>query len=292
MNLIDRVNIRVFEADPIDRVKGCYTSHIKVLQEIQSKYQQKKNYKVLILEDNLEITNAGRQSLSILQQIASFTNQNSFDVFYLAYMMYVPGLSLNLLSKQSTIVIDPNDEYHEYSNNIVQLIANNESSVGTSSYIISKTGIDAILQKHSLEGYTQAIPNIMADLFPMTRYACYPMIFHRAGSIGSLVNPQLDDFRKVMFHPIIYSTWEKLMVSSGLQTNQLFPFILISLIFLMISSIGLATLSITSNELHEKNIFTNIFQFILLIPLGIGLWGASLFQTGNKGRGFAKVLKE
>jgi hypothetical protein len=56
------------------------------------------------------------------------------------------------------------------------------------------------------------------------------MVFHRAAKIGSLVNPQLDDFRRIMFNPAMYTTWERLMVGTGLQNNQLFPGLLGSLV--------------------------------------------------------------
>ena len=109
-------------------------------------------------------------------------------------MMYVPGLSLAKLPR---------------SNDIVRMYSDAGSSVGTSAYIISQTGIKSVLSKHREQGYTEAIPNIMAQLFPDSRYAAYPMMFHRAGKLGSLVNPQLDTFRKIVFNPLVYSTWER-----------------------------------------------------------------------------------
>ena len=38
-------------------------------------------------------------------------------------------------------------------------------------------------------------------------------VFHRAAKIGSLVNPQLDDFRKIMFNPMMYTTWVRTCLS-------------------------------------------------------------------------------
>jgi hypothetical protein len=55
------------------------------------------------------------------------------------------------------------------------------ASVGTSSYIISKSGVDRLLAYHDANGYQEAIPNVMAKLYSSSRYAAYPMIFHRAG---------------------------------------------------------------------------------------------------------------
>ena len=44
-------------------------------------------------------------------------------------------------------------------------------------------------------GYVDAIPNVMARLFPDSRFAAYPMPFHRAAAVKSLVNGQLDSLR-------------------------------------------------------------------------------------------------
>jgi hypothetical protein len=103
--------------------------------------------------------------------------------------MYVPGLSLSKLKSQDKIV---------------QMKTTQQSAVGTSAYLISKQGIKKILDDYKKFGFTEAVPNVMSKLFPDTRYASYPMVFHRTAKIGSLVNPQLDDFRKVVVVIYIY----------------------------------------------------------------------------------------
>ena len=55
-NLWKRVKVRSFQTDDEDRVRGCYSSHIAVLTEIQSSFRGRSNYSVLVLEDNLEVT--------------------------------------------------------------------------------------------------------------------------------------------------------------------------------------------------------------------------------------------
>ena len=55
-NLWKRVKVRSFQTDDEDRVRGCYSSHIAVLNEIQSSFRGRSNYSVLVLEDNLEVT--------------------------------------------------------------------------------------------------------------------------------------------------------------------------------------------------------------------------------------------
>ena len=67
---------------------GCYTSHIKILYEIQNTFKNKEDYSVIILEDNLEITR--RMSETVLKEVASFVkSEKNWDVFHLAYMMWV-----------------------------------------------------------------------------------------------------------------------------------------------------------------------------------------------------------
>ena len=103
--------------------------------------------------------------------------------------MYVPGLSVETL---------PNQEH------IVRLQCNADSVLGTTAYVISRSGLDTLLGEHRRTGYVDAIPNMMARLFPRTRYAAYPMVFHRAANIKSLVNGQLDNLRALIFLPEVW----------------------------------------------------------------------------------------
>jgi hypothetical protein len=61
------------------------------------------------------------------------------------------------------------------------MIADKNAAVGTSAYLISAAGVSKVLQRHAERGYVDAIPNVMSQLFPESRYAVYPMLFHRAG---------------------------------------------------------------------------------------------------------------
>ena len=89
-NLRDKVIIKQFAIDNEDRIRGCYTSHMKVLREIQAKLRKnpslRKSYRALIVEDNLERTpNIDR---NVLRNIGGFLdNPVDWDVFHLAYMM-------------------------------------------------------------------------------------------------------------------------------------------------------------------------------------------------------------
>ena len=57
------MKVRSFQTDDEDRVRGCYSSHIAVLTEIQSSFRGRSNYSVLVLEDNLEVTQGMSDSI-------------------------------------------------------------------------------------------------------------------------------------------------------------------------------------------------------------------------------------
>jgi GR25 family glycosyltransferase involved in LPS biosynthesis len=326
VGLLDKLEIKTFPTDDENRVRGCYTSHIKVLEEIKKQLSKKSDYRALILEDNIEVTPS--MNPSVLKSVEDFMKEapmGSWDVFHLAYMMYVPGLNLNQLNRNQFPGLEELQQ-KEFATNIVQMIAEKSAVVGTSAYVVSKTGVEKLLTYHKNNGFREAIPNIMAELFPSTRFACYPMVFHRAGTnflfyfiylylfsnnnaftilnigkVNSLVNPQLDSFRRVMFNPMMYTNWERLMVSTGLQNNQLFPGLTISLLIgivagiiasfqsstnTVVSSVDLVG---TNNNLSSSSIIGSI---VLAFPLLVAIWGATLFRPGNKGAGFAQSAKK
>ena len=68
-------------------------------------------------------------------------------------------------------------------------------------------------------------------LFPSPHifFSSLTQVFHRAAKIGSLVNPQLDDFRKIMFNPMMYTTWVRTL---RLCYVVWFYFILLDLIYI------------------------------------------------------------
>lgn len=129
---------------------------------------------------------------------------------HLAYNMYVPGLSVKRIPAEA---------------HVVQLRCGADSALGTTAYIISRSGLDRLLAEHRRIGYLpgDAIPNLMARLFPESRYAAFPMPLHRSAEIKSLVNSQLDTLRSMIFRPQVYTVWERALVGTGLSTNVLFP---------------------------------------------------------------------
>ena len=253
------VEVREFQPDDEDRVRGCYTSHIAVLEEAEKQFEGKESLNVMVIEDNLSLS--PRLCGSTLESVATFLrgDASARDVMHLAYIMYVPGLSVSRVEE-----------------NIVLLKSSIDSVLGTTAYVITRSGLDAVLQEHRRTGYAataggkhrppgwraapplppwttrrrgarlrtparrrssleahpglrsspraaprwrrrphlchlqvDAIPNVMARLFPDSRFAAYPMPFHRAAAVKSLVNGQLDSLRALLFKPEIYTQWER-----------------------------------------------------------------------------------
>jgi len=219
IGLNERTEVRTFERDDEDRVRGCYTSHIEVMREAARRFPGDAPCNILVLEDNLAIS--PRISQPVLDNIASFIDGGASgdfaaaDLMHLAYIMYVPGLSVERL---------PEEEH------IVRLTCDADSVLGTTAYIATRSGLTAILAEHDRKGYVDAIPNVMARLFPSSRYAAFPMPLHRAATIKSLVNSQLDQLRALLFQPQVYTVWERLLVSTGLSTNILFPALLLAVL--------------------------------------------------------------
>ena len=215
---------REFQPDDEDRVRGCYSSHIAVLEEAERRFEGTDDLNVLVIEDNLSLST--RLCGSTLESVAAFLRGGTKrDVMHLAYIMYVPGLSVSRVER-------PAGGSEE---SVVLLKSSIDSVLGTTAYVITRSGIDAVLSEHRRAGYVDAIPNVMARLFPDSRFAAYPMPFHRAAAVKSLVNGQLDSLRALLFKPEIYTWWERLLVGSGLSTNVLFPSLVLAL---LLASLG------------------------------------------------------
>lgn len=260
------VEVKEFATDDEDRIRGCYTSHISVIQdaigdisaattaaagggdrkrngtpdvaelwrqflalvgdndadtadeqqEMKQLRQKDKESYVLILEDN--IGSNGSLNNSILQSISTFLSSTDYptDMFHLSYIPYVPNLTVTKTPNNN------NNNNKSNRNHVVQLTCGTGSALGTTAYIISSTALQTLSTHHTQNGYYAAIPDIMAELFPTTRYASNPTPFLRSPSTTSLVNPQLDDLRSLLFRPAIVSVVQDVLVETGLETNTLF----------------------------------------------------------------------
>jgi len=267
-----------FGTDDDDRIRGCYTSHISVLEKAAATFADRpagEDLNILVMEDNLSIS--PRIAQATLDAMASFLSKDGSsayarpDMMHLAYIMYVPGLSVERLP----------DQQH-----VVRLQCNTDSVLGTTAYVISRQGLETLLAEHRSRGYIDAIPNVMARLFPNTRYAAYPMPLHRAAKVKSLVNGQLDALRSLIFQPTVYTQWERALISTGLSTNVLFPALLVAVLLgalLGFSETISATLAATRGE--DVNLALPVLSALVsgacLVVLGYGLALAPKPQTAE-----------
>jgi len=263
VDLLDGVKIKQFETDDENRIRGCYTSHMAVLREASSTGKKM----ILVLEDNLSISN--NLSFSLLDSLKQFLFENkiddsSFDMIHLSYTPFVP----NFVVKRS---------HYE---NVIQLDCGIGSALGTTAYIISESGIQSMLRKdESMGGYYDApIPDVMTQCFDTTRYALYPAPFLRSSNTKSLINPQLDTLRQLLFQPAVYTAFVNLLVFTQLGTNTVFPIIVASLILLSLWSMQTsidAAIQILQTGMYNGNILlpvlSALFSIFSLAVIAVGV---------------------
>jgi len=236
VNLLEELQVKSFATDDEDRIRGCYTSHISVirdaLRDLKKSRQEEGNPfqafflrkgeqasagngKILILEDNLALT--GSLDQSMIDAISAYVeNDTNWDMVHLSYIPYVPNLVVTRTDNEK----------------IVQLSCGIGSALGTTAYIINEESMKRVLAQDDGLGYYAPIPDVMAEIFPDTRYAAFPTPFVRAPKTKSLVNPQLDDLREILFQPVVTSQVQKVLAISGLSTNALLPTTIAALLLL------------------------------------------------------------
>ena len=252
VGLLDLVEIKSFDTDDEDRIRGCYTSHISVYKDILATISKQttifndffgsltnqpdsdieKDMNVLILEDNLALS-SGEVQQSVIDSIVQYTTENpTWDMVHLSYIPYVPDLKVTKTDQKD----------------IVKLSCGVGSALGTTAYIINVKAIKRLLQEDKEQGgFYLPIPDLMAKLFPESRYATNPTMFVRAPNTKSLVNPQLDDLRALLFQPSVAVLIQSVLASTGLTTNALLPIVIASL--LLCSGLSISSSLASLNEL-------------------------------------------
>jgi len=237
VGLLDQVEVKEFDTDDEDRIRGCYASHISVLKDgLRDIRSSTKNTKggndwlssllsmfddessepkssesstkpkcIMVLEDNLEFS--GSISSETLNSVADYLESDKgADMIHLSYIPYVPNL-----------VVSKTDD-----KNIVSLSTGQSSALGTTAYVITEKAIETLLQEDAKNGYRAPIPDVMAEQFPESRFSAYPTPFLRAPKTKSLINPQLDDLRSILFQPPAVAQFQNILAITGLSTNTLF----------------------------------------------------------------------
>eukprot|EP00531_Pseudo-nitzschia_arenysensis_P015357 CAMPEP_0116116100 /NCGR_PEP_ID=MMETSP0329-20121206/857_1 /TAXON_ID=697910 /ORGANISM="Pseudo-nitzschia arenysensis, Strain B593" /LENGTH=364 /DNA_ID=CAMNT_0003609571 /DNA_START=217 /DNA_END=1311 /DNA_ORIENTATION=- len=294
VNLLDSVTIKEFETDDEDRVRGCYTSHVSVFRDAlesnskQSRTQSGFNFleifqtkddvskvkddaAILIFEDNVNLSNKALVQETI-DAISNFVqNEKDWDVIHLAYIPYVPDLQVSKTDDKRIVKLST---------------SNQQSALGTTAYIINSKAMKRIIEEDDKNGYTVSIPDAMADLFGESRYALNPTVFVRAPATKSLVNPQLDDLRTILFRPTVVALVQQILVVSGLSTTVLLPIIIL---FLLLTSINSANSTVqavleysTYGTLDGPLLFPIVNAIFSLFSLGIIIQGILLAPPPNE----------
>ncbi len=295
ISLLDSVTIKEFETDDEDRVRGCYTSHVSVFRDaLESNSKRsgtqngfnfleifqtkddvskvKDNVNVLIFEDNV---NLGNKALiqETIDAISNFVqnNEKDWDVIHLAYIPYVPDLQVSKTDDKRIVKLST---------------SNQQSALGTTAYIINSKAMKIIIEEDDKNGYTVSIPDAMADLFGDSRYALNPTVFVRAPATKSLVNPQLDDLRSILFRPTVVALVQQILVVSGLSTTVLLPIIILILLLTSISSASSTVQAVieysTYGTLDGPLLFPIVNAIFSLFSLGIIIQGILLAPAPNE----------
>ena len=164
---------------------------------------------------------------------------------HLSYIPYVPDLRI---SRTET-------------DDIVKLSCGIGSALGTTAYIINTKGMKRLIEEDAQKGFYLPIPDLMSKLFPETRYATNPTIFVRAPDTKSLVNPQLDDLRSLLFRPSVASFAQQLLIKTGLTTNALLPIVVAVLLLASGAS------AVTTVQSFEQLVETGSFQGPVIVPI-------------------------
>mmetsp|Transcript_19206 Transcript_19206/g.47819 ORF Transcript_19206/g.47819 Transcript_19206/m.47819 type:complete len:409 (-) Transcript_19206:54-1280(-) len=295
INLLESVTIKEFETDDEDRVRGCYTSHVSVFRDAlatNSKtsrtnsgfnffeiFQEKGNVSngngdanVLIFEDNVNLSNKVLVQETI-DAISNFVqnNEKDWDVIHLAYIPYVPDLKVSKTNNDKIVKLST---------------SNQQSALGTTAYIINSKAMKRIVEEDDKNGYKVSIPDAMADLFGESRYALNPTVFVRAPATKSLVNPQLDDLRTILFRPTVVALVQQILVVTGLSTTVLLPIVILLLLLTSVSSasstVNAALEYSTYGTLDGPLLFPIINAISSLFSLGIIIQGILLAPPPNE----------
>lgn len=146
------------------------------------------------------------------------------------------------------------------------------SALGTTAYIINGQAMKRLVAEDDARGFTVPIPDAMANLFGESRYASNPTIFVRAPSTKSLVNPQLDDLRSILFQPAVTLLAQQLLVTTRLSTNALLPLVVVILVVAAVASLA------TSIDSSLQLLQTGTLNGPWIIPLASVLF--SIFSLG------------
>ncbi|CAE8653184.1 unnamed protein product, partial [Polarella glacialis] len=221
LQLDQAANVRVFVRDVEDGARGCYTSHLAVYREAVSRDLPW----ALIFEDNLALLDPSSacQAGDLLCRVAAWASQKEhrWDV-----------LHLSLVHSAASLRLLPVDAGSDSGSPVVQVQRTapdwygpvpieRAPGLGTTAYLVSRGAMEAMVAADSRIGYSGIpIDDLLARLYPGSTYGAFPAPLHR-GNAPSLINPDQQLFRAVMYDPRVVQNVEQALVATGLSSSQL-----------------------------------------------------------------------
>lgn len=193
------------DRDAEDGARGCYNSHLEVFRSaLESGFNN-----LLVFEDNIRL---GHQvSEAAVAASRAFVTERAYDVLYVGYFQWVPGLRVTRLGD------DDNAAIREH---ILRVLS--PSAVGTTAYVISRRGMEKLVALDESHGYVRPVDNVFGRELAAV-YGVHPVLFHRS-AVPSLVNPTLDLPRLVLFSPPAQEAVEAVLVRTGSTDPVFFAF--------------------------------------------------------------------
>lgn len=213
--------VRIFERDE-NGARGCYFSHLSIYKEAL----EKKLPWALILEDNLILaqnpassTGVGESILGIVDRMSQSKNKEISDwsVLHLSLVHSAASLRLKPVDGTKTILKVERTAPDWYGPvNIMRA-----PGLGTTAYIITRKGMQEMLRlDQGFESFERPIDDLLAERFAESTFAMFPAPLHR-GQTASLINPDQQLFRSIMYDERVFRNIESALVSTGLSSSQL-----------------------------------------------------------------------
>ena len=209
-----RLHLHVVNGNLQDRKRGCVLSHMSMYE-----YARDNNLNwILVVEDNIRATESAK-------------NVETFQEFF---------RDIDIIGKRCGIVYlsgtffphygDPSPTSWSYLLDVTSKV------VGASAYVIFRPAYERMLAWKDVPGEHRAIDEIMRDT--EIAYLHNPLMFHRAHSVLSTVNPHQDGVRRFWFSDEWYDWCERNFTRRRFSPMLCLVFVLISG-FVYVAFVGL-----------------------------------------------------
>lgn len=223
--------VRIFERDE-NGARGCYFSHLSIYREAL----QKDLPWALILEDNLILTQPVEQVCELIAGMVQWaSNSSNWSVLHLSLVHSAASLRLRPVEIQGEVSAASVVKVERTAPDWYGPVSIERApGLGTTAYIISDRAMQQMLDLDSSDSSDSSdsdfrpIDDLLAERFAGSTYATFPAPLHR-GQTASLINPDQQLFRSVMYDERIFKAIESALVWTGLSSSQLVWFFLASM---------------------------------------------------------------